>query len=206
MDPGTGRHRLQNSLRYWRLGTHWKLLILPNGFSGTVLTCLWGKVQANFWRKEQTEGKATQDWRCIWDSMWSTWWQVTSQSCKIQHSWLWLGGCQMAMMTEYPRSTFKFHTQMWDTGRSWLISSPGKMVQMCHTLSHQCSGAPWSRMDWTNSIWDYIQLHNWRMTKSMARFRSTVTFKILSSWNLNTTHKYFRYNCWEQQQKRFPSM
>jgi len=105
MDPCTGRQQLQI---FWRHSRHcclWILSIMQNGFVGSGWRCFWRNVPAKFGWQGKSEGKETSDRRLIWESAWAKRWEVTSQSCQIQPSWLWFAGCRMARISFYPQTT-----------------------------------------------------------------------------------------------------
>jgi hypothetical protein len=158
MDPCTGSQQLQMLWRHFRTGCHWIILIMLNGFDGSGLICSWRNVQAKFGRWGRREGEATSDGQQIWASARAKWWEVTSLSCHIQHSWLWFAGCRIARIWfELPNNS-KPRIQIWGTVVSWLISSTKMAVWKSHTLWHLCWSIPWSRMNWKKRIWDYIPM------------------------------------------------
>jgi len=164
---------------------------MQNGFSDSGFRYLWRNVQAKFGRLGRREGEATSDQRQIWASVWVKKRQVTSQSCQIQLSWLWFVECQTATMTRHPACNSKLCTQMWGTGRSWLISSNKIVVQKNHTVSPRYKYAIWHRNNWMKSLWDYTHWGKWWMTLYMVRFHTSVPFLMPSSWNWDTMWNYF---------------
>jgi len=190
-DPCMGRRRL---LIFWRLsspGCLWTMLIMPNGFSDSGLRCFWRNVQARFGRRGIREGEATSERRRMWQSAQATNWQVTSLSCQIQLSWLWFIECWMATMTRHPATNSKLHTQMWCTGRSWLISSNKIVARKNHIVWMWYPIATWHRKNWTKSIWDVMHTGKWWMAVYKVRFDTTVPFRMPSSWNWDTVWNYF---------------
>jgi len=165
-----------------------------NGFASSGLKYFWRNVQAKFEKRGNREGRATSDWRQIWESMCAKMWEVTSQSCQIQCSWLWFGGCRMARISFYPPNNSKPCIQMWGSGRSCLISLTKTEARKSQTFWHWCSCEPWSRTNWMKSIWDYLHMGKCWMTPYMARFHTTAAFQMLSSWNLDTIWRYFVRN------------
>jgi len=71
-----------------------------------------------------------------------------------------------------------------------LIPSTKIAARQTHTFTDQCSCAPWSRTNWKRSIWEYTNPGKWSMTPYMARFLTTGTFQMLSSWNLDIMWRY----------------
>jgi len=189
--PCTGRWELQSFWRLWQPGHRWKILIKPDGFRHSGSRCFWTNVQLRFRRRERREGGATSNRRWIWESARAPKPEVTFQSCQIQLSWLWFVECRMATMTRHPECNSKRHTQMWDTGRSWLISLNKIVAQKNHTVWPWYTNTIWRRKKWTKSIWDYTHQVKWWMTLYMVRFHTTVPFLMLSSWNWVTMWNYF---------------
>jgi len=79
----------------------------------------------------------------------------------------------MATMTRHPAITSKLCTQMWGTGRSWLISSNKTVARMNHTVWLRYTNAAWRRKNWTNSIWDHMHWCKWWMTLYMVRYHKS---------------------------------
>jgi len=98
MDPCTGRQRSQIFWRHLRTSCRWLISIILNGFAASKWRCFRRNVQMIFKRRDTREGEATRDRRRIWESPWAQMWEVTSQSCEIQHSRLRFTGCQQAMI------------------------------------------------------------------------------------------------------------
>jgi len=191
MDPCTGRWGLQN---FWTLsinGCLWKSSIMPNGFGDNGLRCLCRNLQVRFGRRVRMEGEATSDRRWIWESARATKCQVMSLCCRIQLSWLWFIECQTATMTQPLACNSKLRTQMWSTGRSWLISSKEIVARKNYTVWLHYTNATWRRMNRTKSIWEYTHRGKWWMTRYMVRYHTTVPFKMPSSWNWDTMCNYF---------------
>jgi len=97
--------------------------IILNQLFGSGWRCFSRNVQVKFGSWGKREGKATCDRRQMWESAWAKRWQVSSQSCQIQLSWLWCARCWMPTISFYPQTNSKPRIPMWGTGRSWLISS-----------------------------------------------------------------------------------
>jgi len=88
MDPCTGRRRLQIFWRLSRIGCPWKTLIMRNGFGNNGLRCFWRNMPVRFGRRGRREGEATSNRQRIWVNARVKKWQVTSQGCQIQLSWV----------------------------------------------------------------------------------------------------------------------
>jgi len=134
MDPCPGTHQLQI---FWRLlGPRCvcKLLIMLNGFGDSELRCFRTNVEARFQRPGTREVEGASNQQRISEITWVKMWEVTSQSCQIQLSWLWIIECQMETMTGHPSFNSMLRTPMWRTGRSWSSSSKKIVARMIHTV------------------------------------------------------------------------
>jgi len=65
--------------------------------------------------------------------------------CQVQQWWLWFIECRTATMTRHAASSFTICTQMWGTGRSWLISSRWIVARKKHTVWPRYPNATWPR-------------------------------------------------------------
>jgi len=142
----------------------------------------------------EEEGKAGQQ---ATSNKWQIWViarakkrEITSQSCWTQLSWLWFVKSQTAIITRHPACNSNLHTEMWGTGRSWLISSNKIVAQMNHTVWLRHSNATWHRKNWTKSISDYTHWGKRWMTLYMVRFHTDVPFQMPSRWNWDTIRNY----------------
>jgi len=201
MDLCTGRQRLQIFWRLSRPGCLWKISIMWKRFGNSGLRCFWRNVLARFGRRGGRQGEAISNRRQIWESTWATLREVTSQSCQIQHSWLRFIKCRTASMRRHLACHSKLCTQMWGTGRRWLISSNRIVAQMNHTVWPWYSNATRRRNNWTKSLWDYTHQGKWWMTLHMVRFHTTVPFLMHSIWNCYTLWNN-RWWKWRQLQGR----
>jgi len=145
MDPCTGRRWLQIFWRHWRTGCLWKVFIMRNGFSDSGLRFFSGNVQVTFGRRGKRECEATSDQWQIWVCAFAKRQEVTSQSCQIQLSLLWFVRCRMATITRNPAINSKIRTQMWGTGKSWLISAKLIVAWNNHTVGLRYTNAAWHR-------------------------------------------------------------
>jgi len=134
IDLCTGRWRMQIFWRLSRLHCSWKILIMLNGFGDSGLRCFWRNVQVRFGRRGRREGQAPSDRRRIWESALATQWEIMSQNCQMQLSWLWFVECRTATMTRHPLCNSKLRTQMSGAGRSWLISLKKIAAWKNHTV------------------------------------------------------------------------
>jgi len=191
MDPCAGGWQLQ--IFWWlsRGGCLWKTSIMPNGFGDNGLRWFGRNVEARFGRRGRRECEETSDRRRIWKSARAKKLEVTSLSCQIQLAWLWFVECWTATMTRHPACNSKLRTQMWDTGRSWLISSKKIVARKNHTVWLRYTNVTWRRKNWTKSIWNYTHRGKWWMTLFMVRYHTTVPFEMPSSWNWHTMCNYF---------------
>ena len=88
LGPWNGRQWWQIFCRLSRLGCHWKISNMGNGFDDSGLRWLSRNVQARFGRQGKEYGEATSDWWRTGESVQEPKREVTYQSCQIQVSWL----------------------------------------------------------------------------------------------------------------------
>jgi len=112
-------------------------------------------------------------------------------------SWLQFIECWMATMSRHPACNSKLRTQMWGTGRSWLISLNKMVAWNIQTVWLRYTNATWCIKNWTKSIWDYTHRGKRWMIVYMVRFHTTVPFQMPSSWNWDTMWNNFWYK-WRQ--------
>jgi len=164
---------------------------MPSGFGNSGWRWFGRNVQARFGGRGGREGEATSDRWWIWVSARAKQPEVSSESCQIQLPWLWFVESWMATMTRHSACNSKLCSQMWGTGRSWLISSNKIVAWKNHTVWLRYTNATWRRKNWMKSIWDYTHWGKWWMTLHMVRFHTTVPFHMPSSWNRDTMWNYF---------------
>jgi len=155
----------------------------------------WTNVQVKFVRrgnrKAKDKGNVKQEQERIQASAWVRWREVTPQHDKMNCSWLWFAGCQVATNALCPTIAFNACIQRWQAATWWLNLLTSTAAQMSHTFSHRRSSAAWSRMNWTHSIWNYIHTEKWYLASYIARFCTTVALQMLSSWYFDWIWIYF---------------
>jgi len=182
----TGRRRLQKFWRLLRPGCLCKVSIMLNCFSATGWRCFWTYVQVRFRRRGRRESEATSDRRRIRERARVQRRYVTSHSSQLQLSLLWFIECRTATMTRHPTIYCKLRSQMWGTGRSWLISSKKIVSWNNQAVWWRYTNATWHRKNWTKSIWDYTHPGKWWTTLYIVRYHTTVPIQMPSSWNWDT--------------------